>query len=212
MKFCTKCGTKLNDDCNFCPKCGQAVNSSVVSDITPEPAVETEKVETYECEQKVITITELAEKTILDQEALFGWKMKDKSPAGKFLRYKYAKYTLVREGNKKDISQHQIEIENSWNNEFARWNKFLLKGLKTYYLLSLLAIIGIFIGLIILVVSTITSSGFGTGSIIGIGVLLFGALVSLTSLITILTASLMPLKRMDSIAKNMRAINPENNK
>lgn len=28
MKFCTKCGTQMDDDVNFCPKCGAASNSA----------------------------------------------------------------------------------------------------------------------------------------------------------------------------------------
>lgn len=28
MKFCTKCGTQMEDDVNFCPKCGTASNSA----------------------------------------------------------------------------------------------------------------------------------------------------------------------------------------
>lgn len=28
MKFCTKCGTQMEDDVNFCPKCGTATNSA----------------------------------------------------------------------------------------------------------------------------------------------------------------------------------------
>lgn len=81
-------------------------------------------------DEKTIVITEKSENQILGQESAFGWQMKQKTDAGKFLFFKYCQYTLIRDRNPEEVTQAHLDVEKRWDNEFSVWNNFILNGLK----------------------------------------------------------------------------------
>lgn len=167
-------------------------------------------------EEKTIVITEKAENQILGQEGVFGWQMKEKKDAGKFLFFKYSQYTLIRDRKEEEVTQAHIDVENRWNNEFSVWNKFILSGFKKYIIAEIIAWVMILVGFIIMEVGigSIDYSDSLPGSYIaGLVIVLLSLVVSIPCLVIFVKNGTKRLKTMDQISKDMRQVNAiRNNK
>lgn len=168
-------------------------------------------------EEKTIVITEKAENQILGQESVFGWQMKDKKDAGRFLFFKYSQYTLVRDRNEEEVTQAHIDVEKRWNNEFLVWNKFILNGYKKSIIAEIAAWVMIIVGFVIMMVGISSMDYYATelsGSFIaGFIIVLLSLVVSIPCLVILMKNGTKRLKTMDQISKDMRQVNAiRNNK
>ena len=168
-------------------------------------------------EEKTIVITEKAENQILGQESVFGWQMKDKKEAGKFLFLKYNQYTLVRDRNPEDVTQAHIDVENRWENEFKTWNNFVLNGMKKYFLINFIGIALLFVGFIVMLVGMGTIDPYAdslpASLIIGFVMVLLSLAFSIPALVFVMKNGTGRLKKMDEISRDMRQVNAiRNNK
>ena len=149
-------------------------------------------------ESKTIVITEAAENSIMGQESVFGWKMKEKKEAGRFLFYKYNQYTLVRDRNPEDVTQAHIDVENKWNNEFKIWNRFVLNGLKKCTLILLISFAMLFAAMILTTVGIIP---------VGLIMNFLSIVINIILVVIMLKNGSLRLKKMDKISREMRQVN-----
>ena len=162
-------------------------------------------------EEKTIVITEKSENQILGQESVFGWEMKQKKDAGKFLIFKSCQYTLGRDRNPDDVTQAHIDVENRWNNEFSVWNQFILSGLKKFVFMEIFAWILIVVGFIIMMVGMGTMDPYATelpiSFIVGFIILLLSFAFSIPALVIIQKNGKKRIAKMDEISRDMRQVN-----
>lgn len=162
-------------------------------------------------EEKTIVITEKAENAILGQESVFGWQMKEKKPAGKFMIFKYNQYTLTRNRNPEDVTQAHIDVESRWNSEFQVWNKFILNGIKKYIIMEIVAWLFILVGFILMIAGMssmdVYSDSLPGTYIAGLIILLLSLAISIPVLVIFLKNGSSKIKKMDAISRDMRQVN-----
>lgn len=161
-------------------------------------------------DEKTIVITEKSENQILGQESVFGWQMKQKTDAGKFLFFKYCQYTLIRDRNPEEATQAHLDVEKRWDNEFSVWNNFILNGLKKFIIMEVVGYLLILVGFVVMMV------GIGTMDatfIIGFVLVLLSLALSIPALVIIQKNGMKRLTKMDEISRDMRQVNAiRNNK
>lgn len=161
-------------------------------------------------DEKTIVITEKSENQILGQESVFGWQMKQKTDAGKFLFFKYCQYTLIRDRNPEEVTQAHLDVEKRWDNEFSVWNNFILNGLKKFIIMEVVGYLLILVGFVVMMV------GIGTMDatfIIGFVLVLLSLALFIPALVIIQKNGMKRLTEMDEISRDMRQVNAiRNNK
>lgn len=161
-------------------------------------------------DEKTIVITEKSENQILGQESVFGWQMKQKTDAGKFLFFKYCQYTLIRDRNPEEVTQAHLDVEKRWDNEFSVWNNFILNGLKKLIIMEAVGYLLILVGFVVMMV------GIGTMDatfIIGSVLVLLSLALFIPALVIIQKNAMKRLTKMDEISRDMRQVNAiRNNK
>lgn len=151
-------------------------------------------------EEKEIVILSMSENAILGQLSTFGWEMKDKENAGKFLFYKYTKYKLIRDRKPENVTQAHLDVENRWNSEFAVWNQWILHGLKKIIVAMIVEYLFIIVGFILIMVGS---------EILWVGLALFitSLCISIPMLVINVKNGTRRLKKMNQISCDMRKVN-----
>lgn len=168
-------------------------------------------------DEKTIVITEKSENLILGQESVFGWQMKQKTDAGKFLFFKYCQYTLIRDRNPEEVTQAHLDVEKRWDNEFSVWNNFILNGLKKFTIMEVVGWLLILVGFVVMMVGIGTMDPYATSLpasfIIGFVLVLLSLALSIPALVLIQKNGNKRLTKMDEISRDMRQVNAiRNNK
>lgn len=167
-------------------------------------------------DEKTIVITEKSENQILGQESVFGWQMKQKTDAGKFLFFKYCQYTLIRDRNPEEVTQAHLDVEKRWDNEFSVWNNFILNGLKKFIIMEVVDLLVMWVGFVVMMVGIVTmdsSTSLPVSFIIGSVLVLLSLALSIPVLVLIQKNGMKRLTKMDEISRGMRQVNAiRNNK